>query len=120
MTRRYIFELRWGNPYTEPPNGQPRVLISITREQTSGHPFPEEILNHPMNVPGNGYSLSARVDPVPQRRLSEAAKGSLRLKSLERRVLKQAPLFAADIIAEQVAKNPDYYAGKPFQLERSK
>ena len=37
------------------------------------------------------------------------AKGSMRRKSLERRVRKKAPLFADRIIAEELAANPSYF-----------
>lgn len=54
-------------------------------------------------------SVGINEDARPKRRLSLKTKGSIRRKSLERRVRKKAPLFADRIIAEALAANPNYF-----------
>lgn len=107
------FAIRWSNPYTNPPEGMPRELIAITRVQESTRDIPQEILQtlETVALPGSGWGLNIGIDEDarPKRRLSMQAKGSIRRKSLERRVRKKAPLFADRIIAEELAANPSYF-----------
>lgn len=49
--------------------------------------------------------------PEP-RRLSAAQLGNVRRKRLRRRLDKQAPLFAAQLYAEELRNRPDYYDPK--------
>jgi hypothetical protein len=90
-----------------------RELIAITRVQESTRDIPQEILQMLETVapPGSGWGLCIGIDEDarPKRRLSMQAKGSIRRKSLERRVRKKAPLFADRIIAEELAANPSYF-----------
>jgi len=91
----------------------PRELIAITRMQESTRDIPLEIRALLENVarPGSGWALCVGMDDDarPKRRLSLQAKGSIRRKSLERRVRKRAPLFADRIIADEIAANPTYF-----------
>ena len=107
------FAIRWSNPYTNPPDGMARELIAITRVQESTRDIPQEILQMLETVahPGSGWGLCIGIDEDarPKRRLSMQAKGSIRRKSLERRVRKKAPLFADRIIAEELAANSSYF-----------
>ena len=111
--RPILFAIKWGNPYTNPPEGMPRELMAITRTQESTGDIPLEILDVLKNVaqPGSGWALSIGIDEDarPKRRLSLKAKGSIRRKSLERRVRKKAPLFADRIIADELAANSKYF-----------
>ena len=111
--RPILFAIRWGNPYKNPPEGMPRELIAMTRMQESTRDIPLEFLQALETVaqPGSGWALSIRIDEDAKRkrRLSPEAKGSIRRKSLERRVKKKAPLFADRIIAEEIAANPNYF-----------
>ena len=111
--RPILFAIMWGNPYTHPPEGMPRELIAITRMQESTRDIPPEILQALETVaqPGSGWALSIGIDEdaKPKRRLSPQAKGSIRRKSLERRVRKAVPLFADRIIADELAANPKYF-----------
>ena len=107
------FAIRWGNPYTNPPEGMPRELMAVTHMQESTRDIPLEIQKLLENVarPGSGWGLCIGIDEDarPNRRLSLRAKGSIRRKSLERRVRKKAPLFADRIIADEIAANPNYF-----------
>jgi hypothetical protein len=115
------FEIAWANPYTSPPDDQPRVLMSVTRVQGGGHPFPEEITRRYAEIGyGTGWCTRCSIDPdyVEKERLarslSPVQKSKIRRRSLERRAAKHAPLFAEQIIAEALGKNPGYYAGESF------
>jgi hypothetical protein len=107
------FAIKWGNPYTNPPEGMRRELISITCMQESTRDIPPELLKvlETDARPGSGWALCVGIDEDarPKRRLSPQAKASVRRKSLERRVRKKAPLFADQIIADEIAANPDYF-----------
>ena len=111
--RPILSAIIWGNPYTHPPEGMPCELISMTRMQESTRDIPPEILQALETVahPGSGWALSISIDEAakPKRRLSPEAKGSIRRKSLERRVRKKAPLFADRIIPDELAANPNYF-----------
>jgi hypothetical protein len=111
--RPILFTIRWGNPYTNPPEGMPRELIAITRMQESTRDIPAEIAELLKTIarPGSGWALSVGIDEDarPKRRLSLKAKASIRRKSLERRVRKAAPLFADRIVADELAANPKYF-----------
>ncbi len=107
------FAIKWGNPYTNPPEGMPRELIVITRMQESTRDIPQEIRQMLETVarPGSGWGLFVGIDEDarPRRRLSLPTKAGIRRKSLERRVRKAAPLFADHIIAGELAANPNYF-----------
>src|SRR6266571_7199194 len=91
------FSIRWGNPYTNPPEGMPRELIAVTRMQESTRDIPPEIIEALETVarPGSGWALCIGIDEDarPTRRVSLQAKGSIRRKSHELRVRKKVPLF---------------------------
>jgi hypothetical protein len=111
--RPILFAISWGNPYTNPPDGMPRKLLSMTYMQESTRDIPQEIraLLETVARPGSGWALCVGIDEdaKPKRHLSLRAKGSIRRKSLERRVRKKVPLFADRIIADEIAANPRYF-----------
>ena len=90
------FAIKWGNPYTNPPEGMPRELMEITRMQESTRDIPPEILQALETVarPGSGWGLFVGIDEDarPRRRLSLRSKASIRRKSLERRVRRLAAI----------------------------
>jgi hypothetical protein len=113
------FESAWAKPYTSPPDGQPRVLMSVTRLQRGGHPFPEEIMRRYAEIGyGAGWCTRCSVDPdhVEKQRLAQslspAQKSKIRRRNLERRAAKHAPLLAEQVIAEALERDPGYYAGE--------
>ncbi|TAL08423.1 MAG: hypothetical protein EPO02_13150 [Nitrospirae bacterium] len=115
-SRPWIFEIHWGSPYTNPPDGMPRVLMSVTRVQAGGNPVPDEIEAAYAKLGfGKGWCLSVGCDPTPIRKLSPEAKGKLRRKSLERRVRAKAPLFAESLIQIELNSNPTYYGGADYR-----
>lgn len=110
MKTGMLFRIEWANPYTEPPDGAPRILAEIYLPgATSGKP-PPEILTFPF-TPGGGYSLSIRAIHSLPRQLPAQSLARVRRKRLEQRVRAKTPLFADEFIAEEIAKKPDYYNG---------
>lgn len=97
--------LEWSNPYTTPPNDQPRVLLEeiLPRGQE-----PKEIKKrHDLGGP---YGIHFRTISTKQpRQLSVEAKQSIRRKAAVRRIHKAAPLFAASLIADTFNKQPEYF-----------
>jgi hypothetical protein len=97
--------LEWNNPYTQPPDNQPRVLIEeiLPRGQK-----PEKV--YAAFSLGSPYGVHFRtVNETPIRRLSETTKQGIRRKRLERRMTTKNPLFAQDAIANAIKAQPAYY-----------
>jgi hypothetical protein len=88
----WLHELAWGNPYKTPPNGQPQVLISI--ESDSQTPIPE--ISEKI-ISGNGwtYRLTCNREIA---RWSEERKSKAKRTREKNRILKEAPLFAEELI----------------------
>src|SRR6059058_287457 len=95
--RAFRFSIKWGNPYTNPPEGMQRELMTITRVQQSTRDIPPAIKQALDTVaqPGSGWSLFVGIDEDARsrRQLSPQARASIRRKSLDR-VREAAPLFA--------------------------
>lgn len=105
------WSLRWYTPYSEPPEGLPRVLAF---EITEGSERPLNL--YKMSPPGGGYMVCwSLIDEREPRRLSEAAKQNLRRKSLVRRVVAKAPLFLEEIVSRELSSQPDYFGQPPSQ-----
>ena len=100
----------WGNPYREPPEGQPRVLReTFYPYATFPHHAPPEIME--VWKPGSGYRVTYTFINEPPKQQSQAALATTRQKRLRRRMEKKYPLLAEQFITEETAKNPDYYNG---------
>jgi hypothetical protein len=60
--------------------------------------------------PGGGYEVVVSLESIDEpRKLSETAKQSIRRKSLRRRVVANAPLFADELERAALKSNPDYF-----------
>ena len=107
----WVFEIAWANPYTSPPDGQTRVLMSVTRVQTSGHPVPPEIDERYRELGfGTGWCLRVSHDITATYRPKPLeAKQKLRRTALARRVAAKAPLFADQLIQAELERQPEYY-----------
>lgn len=113
--QRFIYIVRWGNPYTQPPNGQPVELgrMTVNGKPTTGAApgCPAELLR--LHVPGSGYSVYVARIPEPIRHWSPERKFAYRRKRLESRLRKKYPLFAEQMITEAMHAKPDYYGVAP-------
>lgn len=107
----FLIVIEWSNPYTEPPDGRPRTLAAVVVPATAGGGaplVPPEL--RALWKPGDGYCAGfCRLDDKPRRKLSAAAKFSIRRKRLKARIEKRWPLFAEQMIAEAMQRKPSYY-----------
>ena len=81
--------VRWGNPYTEPPDGSPRVLLSVDDSGLSTSIQPQAIENPTYKIT---WDSSYEV-----KRLPEAVRNRTRKINLIR---KKYPLFVDEFIKE--------------------
>ena len=107
----HIWMLAWGNPYTEPPEGMPRVRVELAYFED--HPYaihcPPEI--EALKVLGDGWGMVHQVLAREVRKLPVETLARIRRKRLERRMRRRYPLLADLMIEEEVGKKPEYYAG---------
>jgi len=107
-----IWKVAWGNPYKDPPEGMGQVLAEsfqpVGSEYWSKHP-PEIDAAYPGF--GKGYCVCWSAICEPPKAMSKEKLSSIRKKRLERRMRAKYPLFADQLIAEEIAKKPDYYDG---------
>lgn len=106
-----LIQLRWNNPYTEPPNGI-RVLAEIFRPQSDpdAHTPPPEFAQ--LHTLGDGYGTQYTFPALTApRELSPETLASVRKKRTSRRIQAKYPLFADQFIQAELDRKPDYYAG---------
>lgn len=103
----------WGSPYTQPPNGEPRVRLEMITDG-SIHETPPQILE--AAPVGSGYAVwCTPLETKPPRRMSQEGRAKLRRDNLRRRVERKAPLFAEAIITAELARQPAYFSGANYQ-----
>lgn len=115
-----IWSLRWGNPYTLPPDGH-RVIKELFFPV--GHRYlrvcPPELNN--LHTPGNGYSISWSAVSALPKKLPQDKLALVRQKRLRQRMEKKYPLLAEQIIRDEMEKRPEFYAGKTAEnLEQAR
>ena len=108
----HVWKIVWGNPYTSPPDGWPRVLaemfVPVSEPGAGSGDCPSEIVNYPRP---RGYSVCCAGIEEPPKPLAHEKLASNRCKRLEARERKRHPLFAEQFVAERIAAQPDYFAG---------
>jgi len=109
--RVVIWTLRWGNPYTRPPEWQPAVLGLQITSRTSEQPA----ALYSLKKLGDGYAMYCEVHDASARarNLPEATKKKIRRRNLARRIETQAPLFKAELFAREVAAKSGYFGSEP-------
>jgi len=101
------YTLRWhGRAAVDPVYGTGNVAVEVVPR---GAPHP---VVYALWRPGAGYEISvtfpASSDVAP-RKLSDTAKQNIRRKSLKRRLVKDAPLFADDLYSSILGDRPGYF-----------
>ncbi|GAA5533825.1 hypothetical protein [Deinococcus aluminii] len=115
--RVYEYSLAYYTRYREPPDGIDRVQLRVRVEAAPGQggpPTPPEILARWQELGGPGgrwVVCSQFVEPPPERR-SQEHRARQRLGNLQRRMEKKAPLFAEQLVTDQLARRPGYFAGE--------
>lgn len=119
----YSWSVFWGNPYTDPPNGEPRYLMDrviipgVKRWSSRNCPPCVDMLIDHLRAKGEyGWSIGCTchdtkaIDEFGRSRvMSEAGKQSLRRNRLKRRLERKYPLFCEQWYAEAIAAKPEYY-----------
>ena len=107
-----LYRIEWANPYTQPPDGAPRVLAEMFVPHTPGSQnwTPAEIEAFPHSL-GGGYSVFSRHVSPPPRELPIESLAKVRRKRLARRVNAKVPLFAEHFTQVELNRKPDYYDG---------
>ena len=112
MSDKWRCRLFWGNPYTSPPDGMPRIIRTVLCDSTC-RPYPVEIaelLALPDYAPGTGWTVGYEcIEQRPIRRWSQAAKAKVRQGNLRKRIEKKFPLFAEEFIRAELSARPSYY-----------
>ena len=124
MQRKHLpltYSIQWGNPYTSPPNAQPRTLISVqqTGAIRSAVPTAVQIVLDRVGF-GSGWALAVHVQPTVARKFKPETKAKIRQNNLRKRAQAKAPLFADHIIAHALATKPAYYAGADYEPTNTK
>ena len=107
----FLHKLEWSSPYTNPPEGRPRVLVEvfIPAHIEGCRQCPREI--EEVWKPGDGYSHSIRAITEFPKEMSQGVLRSIRQKRLARRMEEKFPLFANQFIEEEMVRKKDYYEG---------
>jgi hypothetical protein len=117
-----VFSVRWSNPYTEPPNGLPRVLWEFTSEYDRPLPKQEAKIEAILARAPLGYCRSIgfrdQAEERGKRRWSEERKIKNRCRLLENRLRKQfsIPELYEEALQVALVKNPAYFGVEPLTL----
>lgn len=100
---RWRYSVRWALPHLPCP--APRELAAA--EVDAGAACPPEV--EAFWKPGAGYAVSLEFGaPAVIRRWSAEANASMRRRNLEKRLQRNAPLFAAELFAREIDNRPGY------------
>lgn len=112
-----ILSIQWGNRYTQPPKGSPRVLWS-KRVLWSGveiETIAEPVYEQLGCYPGCGYMLCCSVETQSGKPWSKETKGRVRKQRLKKRLDAKFPLLAEQLYAIELKKRPAYFRGADQQ-----
>lgn len=104
---KWRYSLRWKLPRTPCP-GLHELASEVVE---AGQPAPESAMS--LWVAGEGYAVC--VDFLGQKQIqrwSDERKAATRRRNLARRVNRNAPLFAEELIERELESRPDYFSGK--------
>lgn len=102
-----LYSIEWTNPYSEPPDGAPRVLAEV---YTLGREPPAEFAKIRFSL-GGGYGKCVRHVSPPGKQLPSQTLARVRQKRLARRINAKVPLFAEFFIQKEMEKKPEFYKG---------
>lgn len=115
-TRLFQHGVAWGNPYTEPPGGLPRQLLSVSSDSHRPDPITQRKIDAVIDrlcardIWGY-YQTHDCSSSEPTRQWSEEAKKRNRLKRLRNRLSRKysIPFLLEEAIEKAVSEKPDYY-----------
>ncbi len=102
-----IWSIRWGNPYTDPPEGKARILIEITVpwNLNDDKSPPKKILKILKKNPG--YALCWSYPAEERKHWSPEAVRRNRIRRIEKRAERKYPLFKGEVIEKDTAHYKD-------------
>jgi len=104
---QWMYSVRWSLRDVPCPGETELIRMTVP----AGAPIPDEVLaKHEFC---SGYAVC--IDFLSDReikRWSPERKAAARRRNMERRINKRAPLFAEELIAQELAARPDYFSGK--------
>lgn len=132
MANLWKASLMWGNPFTNPPNNQPRILLEVLYDASTVRvtelPEIQELL-----IPGNGYALTLNKvfeEQDNSRKWTKQRKAETRQRNLRRRIEKQLNIPeeqlhmfndpVEEMFQAEIKKKPDYYAGGDKHIEEER
>lgn len=101
------YALRWSMPHLPCPG----AMELASCEVSAGDPCPPSVAS--LWRPGTGYAVCVDfMASAPPRRWSDERRGALRQRNMEKRIRRDAPLFADELISRELAARPAYFQGK--------
>jgi len=104
---KYEYSIRWGNPYTEPPDGMPRCMAEENTDVNVCPPGIQE-LKETLGY-GSGWFICFSWTRKEGTKWSLEAKQRVRRSRLQRRIERKYPMFAEEFIQEAYKRKPEYY-----------
>lgn len=101
------YSIRWTNPYTQPAG----ALVLGERDVTPGTPCPADLLA--LTTPGDGYGVTlCFYNVTPPKTWTPERKARQRRRNLDKRLERDAPLFADQLREKELTLRSDYFKGK--------
>lgn len=106
----FVHRVEWANARTSQPERMPRVLAEmfVPTMGREGSRTPTEIADYPRP---SGYCVTSAWMAQPIRSQSPERLAVGRRKRLDARVAARSPMFAAEFVAAELARQPVYFAG---------
>ena len=114
-------QLKWRNPYTEPPDNQPRIIFDEVLDDVAyrAGKIPAVAELEKRFLPGCGFAWHwSLAHTKPRRSWSKKTKAKQRRRNLKKRLQRQIPLFWQDAYQQELNNRPGYYKqGDPPALQ---
>ena len=112
----FLHRLEWSNPYTSPPDGKRVAMEVFLPASIEGcREWPKEMEEKYWQLrelyKDGIYSHVIRAITQFPKEMTKETLSSIRQKRLSRRIEEKYPLFAEQIIQEEMQRNKDYYEG---------
>ena len=102
--------IRWGNPYTDPPGELPRIIAEVATDNTMS---PQELIDiqkkHQIDP---GYTMTTAPIAEPPRTMSRDTRSKIRRQRMESRIKSSYPMFADQLIAQDLDDRSEYFDGE--------
>lgn len=104
---QWMYSVRWSLRHLPCPGERELIRMTVP----AGAPVPDEVLAKHEFCSGYAVCIDFLSDKEIKR-WSPERKATARRRNMEWRINKRAPLFAEELIAQELAARPDYFSGK--------